>query len=569
MKGQNTSSKRYSSFVTINHCLVTFLVIVLSINRSHAFRFWWTGPEPVASTTEPPEEMTSSTGEYYTPPPFDYSRVITVNRTYKVNWSTELPKLFDTTPPYLTATPEGVQKTFEVSGELVSPNDDTTRPSVNHWPTYPPFTTDKAPEENTQIFGDAGRSNESPPEAVNDKLTQEPRSQFVHRYFCKCYEGICTIYNDNRAMTSTTFPTETTVKNLEIYSNSSTEDVTHMLSPDSIRLPEILTSTSPTESTVQSQTSYDVLVPTSTEGDPKIFEDVTPEPSVENPWPTVNCHADEFSCHSKRLCIKPHLVCDGINDCDDGSDELMCDSRLQILSSDFICGNDDCIQSYDPDQSPSACGQWDFGNIHVACKYKNEKVPSVVFSSLNALYETIVPKNESKIHANKAIRFDLSGISAFHYVNNYDILIWLDTSKNKIYWTTFWPSLRKIGGLEILNHQVSINGTHQIHGFVYDWENNALIWVDDYGIRSKRFLKNFLKNDQTKLYRTLDPSYDRPGSITIEVKKRFIFWTNIGADPNRPFDFPKFIERIDITDGEPKTQKIVETNILRPVGLVC
>uniref|UniRef100_T1L5G9 Uncharacterized protein n=1 Tax=Tetranychus urticae TaxID=32264 RepID=T1L5G9_TETUR len=59
---------------------------------------------------------------------------------------------------------------------------------------------------------------------------------------------------------------------------------------------------------------------------------------------------------------------------------------------------------------------------------------------------------------------------------------------------------------------------------------------------------------QPKLYRTLDPSYDWPGAITIDVKKRFIFWTNIGADPNRPFDFPKFIERIDIS-GEPRTKK--------------
>uniref|UniRef100_T1L2P9 Uncharacterized protein n=1 Tax=Tetranychus urticae TaxID=32264 RepID=T1L2P9_TETUR len=69
-----------------------------------------------------------------------------------------------------------------------------------------------------------------------------------------------------------------------------------------------------------------------------------------------------------------------------------------------------------------------------------------------------------------------------------------------------------------------------------------------------------------KLYRNLDPSYNRLGSITIDVEKRYIFWTNIGVDPNRPFDFPVYIERIDIIDDEPEAEKIVETNILRPVG---
>uniref|UniRef100_T1KXK8 Uncharacterized protein n=1 Tax=Tetranychus urticae TaxID=32264 RepID=T1KXK8_TETUR len=61
-----------------------------------------------------------------------------------------------------------------------------------------------------------------------------------------------------------------------------------------------------------------------------------------------------------------------------------------------------------------------------------------------------------------------------------------------------------------------------------------------------------LNRAQPKLYRTLDPSYDRPGAITIDVKKQCIFWTNIGADPNRPFDFPVYIERLDIS-GEPRT----------------
>uniref|UniRef100_T1KXK5 Uncharacterized protein n=1 Tax=Tetranychus urticae TaxID=32264 RepID=T1KXK5_TETUR len=92
--------------------------------------------------------------------------------------------------------------------------------------------------------------------------------------------------------------------------------------------------------------------------------------------------------------------------------------------------------------------------------------------------------------------------------------------------------------------------------------NQAIIWIDDYGISSKRL---YYEMEQPKLYRTLDLDKDYPEAITIDVKKRLIFWMNTGDGLERSINLP-YIERIDIR-GEPKTKKIVETNIVRPVGL--
>ncbi|XP_015791490.1 low-density lipoprotein receptor-related protein 4-like [Tetranychus urticae] len=274
---------------------------------------------------------------------------------------------------------------------------------------------------------------------------------------------------------------------------------------------------------------------------------------------SVICGVGEFSCDSKRLCIRPHLICDGINDCDDGSDELSCPNVASIVDPAPDCMNGECPRSYKNKAIPPRCDEWDSRNV--ACRHHKGK-PLIAFSTLDGLYETRLPVDRVKIHVNKTLRFDLSGISAFDYDNFDDLLIWLDENENKIFWGKFVQTI-STAKVRMLGRQVSVNGTHTIHGFTYDWKNQALIWIDDYGIRSKRL---YYEMEQTKLYLTLDPSYDRLGSITIDAKKRFIFWTNIGANPKRPFDFPVYIERIDIS-GEPKTKKIVETNIFSPVGL--
>ncbi|XP_015791488.1 low-density lipoprotein receptor-related protein 8 [Tetranychus urticae] len=277
--------------------------------------------------------------------------------------------------------------------------------------------------------------------------------------------------------------------------------------------------------------------------------------SEEDARPTVICDADEFSCDSKRLCIKWFSLCDKLVDCDDKSDELLCE-RVGYLPEHLGCNKGECPRSYKRDPTPPQCT--DVKNIE--CRHHRENVPLLVFSTLNTLHETSLPEDRSKIHVNKIRQLNLSGISAFDYDNFNDAVIWLDKSENKIFVARFNVS-PGLDEMKIHERQVAVNGTHKIHVFVYDSLNKVIFWIDDYGIRSENLLKMFRKTQQIeqqpKLLRTLDPSYERPGSITIDVKKQCIFWMNIPVNPDRPFATPIFIERIDISD-EPKTEKIVK-----------
>lgn len=73
-----------------------------------------------------------------------------------------------------------------------------------------------------------------------------------------------------------------------------------------------------------------------------------------NPTPT-NCTNGSISCpkDAQSICIAPHQVCDGINDCDSNADETFCDGVC--TSGQIYCDDGSCIDVQNACNSVNDC----------------------------------------------------------------------------------------------------------------------------------------------------------------------------------------------------------------------
>ncbi|KFD52531.1 hypothetical protein M513_06565 [Trichuris suis] len=102
--------------------------------------------------------------------------------------------------------------------------------------------------------------------------------------------------------------------------------------------------------------------------------------------PIVNCTNHGFTCLDKKKIISIAQLCDGLSQCDDGSDEANCtycqtsfsckksDGKLKCLRGSDICnGNDDCEDK--SDESPSLYCKANCTDDEYKCQGVNECIP--------------------------------------------------------------------------------------------------------------------------------------------------------------------------------------------------
>ena len=109
------------------------------------------------------------------------------------------------------------------------------------------------------------------------------------------------------------------------------------------------------------------------------------------------CEENEWKCSTSKQCLSETLVCDGIVNCDDGSDELdclysspnptsaiyeecdhSCDSDVCIKSDHLCDGVSDCLDNSDEDgcDKDNGCDVDNGGCEHICSVRQNTKLCS-------------------------------------------------------------------------------------------------------------------------------------------------------------------------------------------------
>ncbi|KII70461.1 Sortilin-related receptor [Thelohanellus kitauei] len=71
------------------------------------------------------------------------------------------------------------------------------------------------------------------------------------------------------------------------------------------------------------------------------------------------CKNGEILCGIDKKCLSPELICNGVNDCSDGSDEMECTKIIPTCENhEFECLNERCILKDKVCDSVNDCGDW-------------------------------------------------------------------------------------------------------------------------------------------------------------------------------------------------------------------
>ncbi|XP_054164985.1 very low-density lipoprotein receptor-like [Oppia nitens] len=302
------------------------------------------------------------------------------------------------------------------------------------------------------------------------------------------------------------------------------------------------------------------------------------------------CKPSEYRCVSTNplKCIELSKVCDGINDCDDWSDEppncklneclgkhhcsqncvddlsgyhCECKKGYRLGSDNKTCDNiDECAEQYGlcsghmcfDQKGHYKCQCFDGYEVkdHRFCKIKGEEKPLLVFANRHDI-RTLDISHKHKHQHYLQLYAGLASTIGIDYSIKDNYIIWSDVTNEKLFIAPLNNSHKTFNGLTEPTELIENKGV--VDALAVDWIHRLVYWTDT----SKDHIEVANISDPNSRAVIISDSLEEPRGIAVNVLESWIVWTDWGSRPR--------IERA-LQDGSNR-KTLVDRNIIWPNGV--
>ncbi|KAF2366807.1 LDLR class B repeat [Trinorchestia longiramus] len=306
-----------------------------------------------------------------------------------------------------------------------------------------------------------------------------------------------------------------------------------------------------------------------------------------------------MSCDGSTKCLLPHDLCDGIQLCDDGTDEggrcgsdecsllwcvegcvqtplgplCTCPEHTTLLEDGVTCSAPPhpcdvwgtchqvcvcapanrcvlctCHQLCHRVKGGHKCGCHDGFILEpdgFTCKSTERREPYLVFCNRHELHRLSITSNVSSVQYKPLLKGLKNAVALdfWHTDEGIDHLFWTDVTSDQIFTGTLYAGTLYAGSLSNI-HVVLSSGIAAAEGLALDWMGQNLYWV----VRGKRSSLQVAQLSGTTLSGTntktlIDKRIHSPRAIALDPRDGLMFWTDWEMHKSR-------IERATMSGGD-------------------